>query len=98
MKIRYVEPLSAGKILGAIYGALGLLIGAVFTCISLIAAAVAANQAGPFGAFPAVMGLFAVVFFPVFYGVAGFIGGVITAFLYNVAAQFVGGIEVDLVP
>jgi len=32
---------------------------------------------------------------PIFYGILGFIGALISAFLYNIAAKFAGGIEVD---
>jgi hypothetical protein len=90
MKIRSVGPLSVGKIIGAIYCGLGLLIGLVFALISLVGAAIAANQQG------AVAGLPPVALLPVFYGLMGFLGGVITAALYNLAAGMMGGIEVEL--
>lgn len=41
-------------------------------------------------------GVAAVVFFPVLYGVGGFIATLITAWLYNVVAGAVGGLELDL--
>ena len=35
------------------------------------------------------------IIMPILYGTFGFIGGVIQAFLYNLAAGFVGGIRID---
>jgi hypothetical protein len=97
MKIRSVAPLSVGKIFGAIYGALGLLIGLVFALISLVGALAVANQQGGLGGLPPIaFGIAAVIVAPIFYGMIGFLGGVITAAIYNVAAGILGGIEVDL--
>lgn len=97
MKIRSVGPLSVGKIFGAIYASLGLVIGLVFAFVSLVGAAMAANQQGAAAGLPPVaLGIAAIFFAPLFYGLMGFIGGVITAALYNVAARFMGGIEIDV--
>jgi hypothetical protein len=48
------------------------------------------------GAANPTVALFAVIATPVFYAVAGFVGGAIMAFLYNLVAGWVGGIELDL--
>ena len=37
-----------------------------------------------------------VVVAPVFYGLTGFLAGALTGWLYNLAAGWVGGVEVDL--
>ena len=36
------------------------------------------------------------IFMPVFYGVFGFIFGVISAAIYNLIARWIGGIEVEV--
>jgi hypothetical protein len=36
--------------------------------------------------------------FPIFYGVMGFIGGVVMAAMYNLVASFTGGIKMELTP
>jgi hypothetical protein len=36
------------------------------------------------------------LFLPIIYGVAGFIGGIVSAFLYNIIAKWVGGMEVEI--
>jgi hypothetical protein len=42
------------------------------------------------------MGVGSIIFFPIMYGCFGFIGTLITAAIYNVLANVVGGVEVDL--
>lgn len=96
MRIRSVGVLSVGKIFGTLYAILGLLIGLVFALIAAVGGAAALNQPGAKAAFPgAALGVFAIVVLPVFYGIGGFIGGLITAGLYNLVAGMVGGIEVE---
>ncbi len=95
MKIRSVGPVSVGKIFAVIYGALGILVGLFLAFFSLVGAAFAANN--PAARVPPIaLGIAAIIVAPIFYGVLGFIGGVISAALYNVAARIMGGIEIDL--
>jgi hypothetical protein len=97
MKIRSVGPLSVGKIFGAIYGGLGLLIGLFLALFLILGAAIWPDQKGAPALIPSVaIGIAVIIFAPIFYGLAGFIGGLISAALYNLAAGFLGGIEVDL--
>ncbi|HEX8186700.1 MAG TPA: hypothetical protein VF747_18175, partial [Blastocatellia bacterium] len=42
------------------------------------------------------MGIISIFIFPVIYGVLGFIGGAIAALIYNFAAGFMGGVELEL--
>jgi len=43
-----------------------------------------------------VFDLLAVIFFPIKYGIAGFVSTLIGAWLYNIVARLAGGIELDL--
>ena len=91
--VKRVGVLSSGKVLGCLYGLLGLLIGGLITLMSLAGFAFAAGgQQGP----PLLFGILSVVLLPIFYGVVGFIGGIISAALYNLVAALVGGIEIEL--
>ena len=54
-----------------------------------------AEQAGAGGGMMMGMGLGAAIVFPIAYGLMGFIGGLLTGWLYNLAAGFVGGIEIE---
>jgi hypothetical protein len=42
------------------------------------------------------IGVGAVIFLPIFYGVMGLVAGAIVGALYNVFAGMVGGIEIDV--
>lgn len=97
MVIRHVNPLSAGKIGGALGVGLGVIIGACVSLFMMLAGgAIAAGDDKPGGAFLGMfLGVGAIVGLPIFYGVFMFIQGVIVAALYNFAAKFTGGLELD---
>lgn len=94
--INSVGVLSVAKIMGAIHAVFGLVFMPFFLLIGLMGSLIP-NQNGqnPFGAIGGiVMGLF----LPVFYGVFGFIFGALGAFLYNLMAKWLGGIEMQIQP
>ena len=99
MVIRRIGVLSAGKIMGVLYGGMGLLIGLFFALFMLLggAAMMASGEDGASGAgaMGMGMGLAMAIGAPIFYGVMGFIGGILSAFLFNLAAGFVGGLEIE---
>jgi hypothetical protein len=45
--------------------------------------------------FGALFGVGAIILLPICYGILGFIGTLIMAWLFNIAAGIVGGVEVD---
>jgi uncharacterized membrane protein len=96
MTITRVGPLSVAKVAGLLYVVIGLIAGCVLSLVAMVggfaASAGDANVAGPLAA---LFGVGAIVILPIFYGVLGFIGSLIMAALFNVAAGMVGGIEVD---
>ena len=89
--------LSCGKVLGILYALLGLLIGAIVSLLSVVGAAIGrASGESPEAFLGLLFGVAAIVAMPLLYGGMGFIGGLISAFLYNIVAGFVGGLEVEL--
>ncbi|MGH9754146.1 MAG: hypothetical protein ACREA2_15315 [Blastocatellia bacterium] len=94
--VKRVRVLSVGKVMGVLYALIGLIAGALFSLASL-AGSVLGAAGGQENPFAILFGLGSVVFFPVFYGIFGFIGGIIMAALYNLVASIIGGIEVELV-
>ena len=48
------------------------------------------------GEWPVVLGIVMMVAVPIMYGVMGFIGGIITAVVYNAAAGMIGGVKFEL--
>src|SRR5262245_66362722 len=91
--VKRVGIFSVGKVVGALYALLGLIAGGVISLISLLGAAASVSSEGIAGV---MFGVGAVVIIPLFYGAIGFIGGIISAALYNVIASTVGGIEIDI--
>ena len=96
MILRRVGPLSLGKVLGVLYGAMGLVFGAIFALVSMVGTALAPHGGAEEPILNLVFGVGGIVILPLFYGVFGFLAGVIGAFFYNVIAGAVGGVELDL--
>jgi len=98
--IRRFGVLSLGKIMGATYGLMGLIFGAIFSLFAILGATAGmlSNQNG--GGEEAVLGLIfgvgAIIFLPLFYGFMGFISGLLGGAIYNLVAGFTGGIEMEL--
>lgn len=93
MIVRKVGPLSCAKIAGVIYAILGLVFGALFSLISATGLAVRGLAGTPMGV---VFGTAAVIVLPIFYGCIGFLVTLLGAWLYNLVAGFVGGIEIEV--
>lgn len=93
MIIRRIGPLSCAKIAGTLYAAMGLIIGAFFSIAAIVGGFAAADSGE--AVFAAIFGVGAVVLLPLFYGVLGFVTTLIAAWLYNVVAGVVGGIEIQ---
>ena len=84
--------------LGVLYAGLGLLFLPFFAIAGLVGAFLQHAEQGQNGSIALTAGLVFItgLFFPIFYGMMGFIFGVITAAIYNVVAHWVGGIEVEV--
>ncbi|MEO0534817.1 MAG: hypothetical protein AAF215_13245 [Cyanobacteria bacterium P01_A01_bin.123] len=88
--VKSLDPISLGKIQGIILAVIGLIAGVFFALFSVIGGLAADSPIAAIGG-----GIGAIIFVPVFYGVLGFIGGLLTAVIYNLAASSVGGIEME---
>lgn len=93
MIIKRVGPVSCAKITGTLYAIFGLLGGIVFSLASLVGAFASAARGG---SALALLGVGSIVVFPLVYGAIGFVATLIGAWLYNVLAGVVGGIEIDV--
>lgn len=80
-RLTHISPLQLGIVLGILYGIVSLIIVPFLFLAAMF---------GPRGTG---MGAIFVIFLPVLYAVLGFIGGVISAFVYNIVAQWTGGVE-----
>jgi hypothetical protein len=100
LRINKIGVLSFAKIYGAILATVALVIsipyGLFVIFIGVAALGGGAREAAPFGFGGIVGGLAIMILLPVFYGLVGFIFGALGAFIYNIFAGFVGGVEVDV--
>jgi hypothetical protein len=94
MVVKRVGPLSCAKICGLLNAVMGLLIGAIFSLVSMVIGSVSQEAGGQF--FGVLFGVGAVVVLPIFYGCMGFVVTLLAAALYNFAAGIVGGIEIEI--
>jgi hypothetical protein len=93
-----IGPLQLGKMLAALYGAMGLIFIPFFGIFALIGA-FAPNNANmpPFsGAAFAGFGIGMMILFPLIYALMGFVIGIVGAAIYNLFAKWIGGIEVEV--
>jgi hypothetical protein len=91
-RIKRIAPLQLGKMMGLVYGLLGLLFLPVFFLFSVIGS----QLPGPQRVGMMAMGVGFALFMPVLYAVMGFVFGIIGAAIYNLIAKWVGGIEVEV--
>ncbi len=96
--LKRIAPLQAGKILGILYGCMGLIFLPFFALAGMLGAFAQhtqANQAAPVAMVAGLL-LGMGIFMPIIYAVMGFIFGVIGAALYNLIARWVGGFHVEV--
>lgn len=97
--LRRVGPGSAFKIGLVLYGIIGLLLGIVMACVSMVAGSLGGlGQSAVPGArvLGLGMGFGAIIVFPLLYGVIGGVFAAIGAAIYNLVAGWVGGLEIDI--
>jgi len=97
MIVKKIGVMSLGKIMGALYALFGLIFGAIFSLISLLGfTAGAASQGANEAVISLIFGVGAIIALPIFYGIMGFVAGLISAFFYNFIAGMVGGLELEV--
>ena len=96
MILKRVGPLSTAKVMGALYACIGLIAGAFLSLFAMLGTMISHEMArsAPFAG--ALFGIGAIIVLPIFYGVLGFVVGLVSAAIYNVLAGVIGGIEVEL--
>jgi hypothetical protein len=92
--LKRISPASAFKVGLVVYGIVGLVLGILCSLIAAAGVTFAPHSRMPF--FMGRVGVFAVIVCPIIYGIIGGVGAVIGAAIYNLAAGWVGGLEVDI--
>ena len=85
-RIRRIDPVQAAKVMGVLYGLLGLLFAPIFFLISLVA-----PRDSGFG-----LGIGFAIIMPVLYAGIGALAMLIAAAIYNLVAGWVGGLEIEM--
>jgi hypothetical protein len=91
-RIKRFSPLQLGKMLAVLYGLMGLIFLPFFLIASLVSSHLPAHQRVGVMA----LGIGFAVCFPFIYAAMGFVFGVIGAWIYNIVARWIGGIEVEV--
>lgn len=93
-KLKSLDPMGVGKVTGAIYGGMSLLI-VPFVALAMVVGAFAkSKEAG----IAIVLALGLILVLPVVYGLMGFVMGALMAVVYNFVSRWIGGIVMELVP
>jgi hypothetical protein len=100
MTVKRIGVLSLAKMQGVVMAVVGLMIGLIYGSILMILSAVMMSSgergAGSAAAGGVVGGLAIMILMPIFYAVLGFGIGALSAFVYNIAARSIGGVELEL--
>jgi len=86
--IRKINVLSLAKVQAIMGIAIGLILGAIFTIISIL------KNASYQGNYDLIFGKPSIIVLPILYGLFGFLGGIIGAIIYNTISRFVKGIDI----
>ena len=99
-RLKRIAPVKFGLVVGIIYGLISLIIVPFFLLFAGLSALTtilgnhSENAAG--GIVGMIIGGIFIVFIPVFYAVVGGLMGMLAAWLYNVVAGWIGGIEFEV--
>ena len=95
--IRRMGVFPIAKVFGLVYAGVGLLIGAIFSVFSVAGSLIGAlAQEDGSALIGLLFGVGSIFFFPIFYGLLGFLGTALGAAVYNLVAGLIGGIEMDI--
>ena len=92
VSLRSIGVMSCAKMMGAIYGSLGLIFLPLFLLGGFASMTLGRGSGAPSG----VAMMFLAILLPFFYAVMGFLIGALTAWMYNLFAGWVGGIQLEL--
>ena len=93
--LKKIGVISLAKLYSVFMFAIGFFIGLSFSFISYLAKSSFVPGPPPNMAVYSAIGFWALLIFPVLYGIIGFIAGAIGALLYNLVAKSVGGLELE---
>ncbi len=93
--IKKINVVSSGKMVGMMYSLLGLLFGAIFSLMVILGVDPSQAARTPGTELGVYTGAFSVIAFPILFGIAGFIAGLLGAVFFNLAARWCGGLLIE---
>jgi hypothetical protein len=91
-RLRSVDVMSCAKIMGAVYGSLGLIV-LPFLVLGSLGSLMFGRGSDAMSGFA----MFVIaILVPVFYGALGFVMGALSAWIYNLFAGWLGGVRLEL--
>lgn len=87
--LKRISPKSLAKLMGLMYAVFGFIFGLIMMLIALVAST---EESGIMGV---IFGIASPIFLTLIYGFMGWIGGYITAWIYNLLAKRTGGIQFE---
>ena len=95
-EIKKIGVFSLAKIEAVLGAVIGFTVGLIWAIIALAVGGFSRMAGSPMRTGGLGLGVAAIALLPILYAVIGFVGGALVAFLYNVIAGWIGGIEVEL--
>ena len=95
-RLTSITPVLAGKLLGALHGAMALLFVPFFLLFALVGSFLPKSANSPPAAAMLGIGFGLAILMPLFYAATGFVMGLLGAFIYNLIAKWIGGIEFEV--
>ena len=95
-RLKRVGVLSFAKIQSAVMGVMGLIFGLIYGAILGVTGIITVVGGSKAGIMMLVGGVAAVVLLPLLYAALGFVFGALSAWVYNVVAGRIGGLEIEL--
>jgi hypothetical protein len=92
LTLRSIGVLSCAKIMGAVYGCLGLIFLPLFLIGGFASLVIGKGSEAMSGIAMLALAIIA----PIFYGAMGFVMGAFTAWVYNIFAKWIGGVQLEL--
>lgn len=100
LRIKKIDILSAAKMYAVMGAIIGLIIGVIYGLFTILFGAMmmgfGQKEGLAAGGGSILIGIVMMIAIPIMYAIAGFIGGVIGALIYNIFAKMVGGIEMEV--
>ena len=99
-KLKKIRPLSLAKVSTIAMAIFGLIMGIIYALLGNLLSKLPADalaQAGLTSGTSFIFGPLAIILLPIFYAILGFLSGLVGAWIYNLTAKWVGGVEIELV-